>query len=875
MARVATWPATLTSHRIPPRWSIPLFLALLVAIGLVTAYTMGYIGQRATAPSFQTSAVTRGDIRSTISATGPITNPASLPLTFKSSGKLVDLRVQTGDRVTAGQVLALLDSSDLEANLAQAQAQLMQAQANYDKLAAGPTAEDIAVAQAQVAASEQGLASAQRGLATTQATAAQQAQVSAASVESAQVSLANAQKVDENTRAQVEASATSLNVSLENGRKALENAKAQAASAILASEATLAADQKSLEEAEKNLAIVRTQIDRDTQGDRIAVQNAEVVVRNAQTALSNAERKAKADLDVAQRQVERSKSDLRTQETQRDQDCKSTSSSSGSTTSSNNNCNVAKRQVDSSRASLKTTEQQVEVTRVSGQQSIATAQASLNTANSSLNTAQAALSSNQAKYAGSLQTAQAQVETAKSRVNSSQASLEDAKTRQQASIVTAQNSLDAAQATFDESTSKNQATLVTSRNSIDSAQASLQSAIASQGQSRASSADSVEGARSQVEQAAASLNTARASSDAATAMPTDFELQASQAQVENARAAASIAENNFKQATLITPVDGIVASVSASVGQYISGGAVNSGNSATSSTTAGTAVAGFITLTNVSEPQVSAQVSEADVGRVRPGQTVNFTVSAFPGRTFTGKVARIDPFGTTTSNVVNYNVVSVVDKPDVELLPSMTATVTIITEQVTNVLLVPNTAVSYGLSQASRLPQVDESGAAASDSAPGTQSSTSRGSGARAGGAEIGAGQGANRGAGARAGSEAGAAAGTEGSTDAASGRQFGGNRTGGTRADTANRDASTVEAQSGTPGFLVVLQNGEPVARRVRLGSRDDRNTQVISGLQVGDQIVIGQTTQAQQSATPKPTTGGSGLLPGGPGGGGAVQKR
>ena len=489
--------------------------------------------------------------------------------------------------------------------------------------------------------------------------------MSAASVEAAQVSLANAQKADENTQAQVEASAISLKVSLENAKKALENARAQAASATAASEATLAADQKALEEAEKNLAIVRTQIDRDTQGDRIAVQNAETVVRNAQIALTNAERKAKADLDVAQRQVDRSKSDLRTQETQRDQDCKSSSSSTTSSSSSssnnNNNCSVAKRQVDSSRASLKTTEQQVDVTRIYRPAVNRLSAGELEHCQQLPQYRPGSAGQQPGQVRRSLQSAQAQVETAKSRVNSSQASLEDAKTRQQASIVTAQNSLDAAQATVDESTSKNQATVVTSRNSVDSAQASLQSAIANQGQSRASSADSVDGARSQVEQAAAGLNTARANYDASTAMPTDFELQASQAQVENARAAASITENNLRQAALVTPVDAIVASVSASVGQYISGGSVSSGTSATSSTTAGTAVAGFITLTNISEPQVSAQVSEADVGRVRPGQSVNFTVSAFPGRTFTGKVARIDPIGTTTSNVVNYNVVSVVD----------------------------------------------------------------------------------------------------------------------------------------------------------------------------------------------------------------------
>jgi HlyD family secretion protein len=252
---------------------------------------------------------------------------------------------------------------------------------------------------------------------------------------------------------------------------------------------------------------------------------------------------------------------------------------------------------------------------------------------------------------------------------------------------------------------------------------------------------------------------------------------------------------------------------------------------------------------------------------VQPGQPVTFSVSAFPGRTFNAKVARVDPIGQTVSNVVNYNVVSVVDKPDVELLPSMTATVTIITEQVNNVLLIPNTAVSYGSSQASRLPQVDETG----DATPGGEAATGRGPGARAGAGSDGSGPGAggNRG-GARAGGEArgdAAPSTDEGSSEAgAAGRQAGGNRAGGA--------ARANDGQTGTAGFVVVLQNGEPVARRVRLGSRDDRNTQVIAGLQLGDQIVTGATqAQNQQQAAPKPA-GGSSILPTG-GGGGGIPKR
>ncbi len=81
---------------------------------------------------------------------------------------------------------------------------------------------------------------------------------------------------------------------------------------------------------------------------------------------------------------------------------------------------------------------------------------------------------------------------------------------------------------------------------------------------------------------------------------------------------------------------------------------------------------------------------------MQPGQKVNFSVTAYPGKTFTGTVAAIVPAGTTTSNVVTYTVLTSVDPTDVQLLPSMTATVTIITQQVDNTVLVPSGAISNG-----------------------------------------------------------------------------------------------------------------------------------------------------------------------------------
>jgi multidrug efflux pump subunit AcrA (membrane-fusion protein) len=289
------------------------------------------------------------------------------------------------------------------------------------------------------------------------------------------------------------------------------------------------------------------------------------------------------------------------------------------------------------------------------------------------------------------------------------ASVENTRTQQQAAIQKAQSELDAAQSGLDESIAKNQGTLNASYNSREQAVAARQSALASLNNARATASSSVNTASSQVDQANSSLETARAQYASASAAPLQADLDAAQAQVDNARAALTIAVNNLEAATLTAPTGGLVASINASPGQYVSGGSSGGGGSGGSSsnaastassggTTSAATTGGFIALTDVSSPQVTAQVSEADIGKVRPGQKATFTVSAFPGRTFTGAVARIEPIGTTSSNVVNYNVVATVDPTDVTLLPAMTATVRIITDEHDNVVTVPNSAIAFAAS---------------------------------------------------------------------------------------------------------------------------------------------------------------------------------
>ena len=90
-----------------------------------------------TATTYQTSPARTGDVQVTVTATGPVAAVDNVPLTFKTSGKLDQLKVNVGDQVKAGQVLAVLDPTDLKTALSQAQANLDQAQANHDQSPAG------------------------------------------------------------------------------------------------------------------------------------------------------------------------------------------------------------------------------------------------------------------------------------------------------------------------------------------------------------------------------------------------------------------------------------------------------------------------------------------------------------------------------------------------------------------------------------------------------------------------------------------------------------------------------------------------------------------------------------------------------------------
>jgi HlyD family secretion protein len=159
------------------------------------------------------------------------------------------------------------------------------------------------------------------------------------------------------------------------------------------------------------------------------------------------------------------------------------------------------------------------------------------------------------------------------------------------------------------------------------------------------------------------------------------DLHQAEAQVKIKEAALERAQLDLAHCTIYAPVDGIVISRNVDVGQTVAA----SMNAPTL----------FVIANDLSKMQIDANVSEADIGTVEDGQTVSFTVDAFPGRPFVGKVVQIRNSPIIVQNVVTYDTVIGVDNQDQKLKPGMTATVSITTAKRTGALKIPNAALRF------------------------------------------------------------------------------------------------------------------------------------------------------------------------------------
>ena len=268
-------------------------------------------------------------------------------------------------------------------------------------------------------------------------------------------------------------------------------------------------------------------------------------------------------------------------------------------------------------------------------------------------------------------------------------------------------------------------------------------------------------------------------------------LHQGEANVKIKQGALDKAKADLEHCTITSPIDGVVISRNVDVGQTVAASLQ--------------APVIFQIANDLTKMQIDSNVAEADVGVLEVGQDVDFTVDAFPMRTFHGKVVQVRNAPITVQNVVTYDTVIGVSNPDLKLKPGMTANVSIIIAHKDNVLQIKNAALRYRPAEA-----VTAEGSSVSSHSQG---------GLRSGGS--------------------------------ASPKTMGKTAGGGERR-TSERT-------------VYVLSGGKPQPVQIKTGISDGVVTEVIEGLKESDRVVTAELTSKSPAASPpaNPFSGGGRRFP------------
>jgi HlyD family secretion protein len=174
---------------------------------------------------------------------------------------------------------------------------------------------------------------------------------------------------------------------------------------------------------------------------------------------------------------------------------------------------------------------------------------------------------------------------------------------------------------------------------------------------------------------------------------TKKEYEVSKTAYEKAQADRVKAAKNLNYAEIYSPIDGVVISRDVEVGQTV---------------VSNMTVANLFTIADLNNMQVVANVDEADIGQVKVGQRVSFSVDAYPDDKFEGTVTQVRLRPTTESNVVTYEVIVAAPNPELKLIPGLTANLTIYVTEETNALLIPYKALRFTPHEYDNCPNLPE-----------------------------------------------------------------------------------------------------------------------------------------------------------------------
>lgn len=386
--------------------NIIIIIILILIIGGYAAYSFTKKPQ----VKYTTAKVERGEVLQTVSATGAVEAATKLDLRFINSGKIEKINVGVGDHIDQGMVLAKLDTTQLESQLNRANASLKAAQANYNKLVAGATSDDVKVSETAVNNAQIALDNAKQSFIDAQLGANKDIAGAEASVASAEVTLSNAKLSLSNT---ITSNENNLNQDYEDGWNTVNSALLTASDSLNTNKTVL-----EYEDAQDTLSVLNTQYLNNSNNSKTVATVSYNDVKNyaddIRLTLTNEE------IDQA---LAKAKSML---ENIRD--------------ALYDTSNVLQATITSSELS------QLELDALKS--SISTARSSVNTAVSSVTSAEQNIATQKVTNQTNLDSAQSAVNSAKSALNLSKQSLASAKASADTKINSAQNAIKSAEGAF-------------------------------------------------------------------------------------------------------------------------------------------------------------------------------------------------------------------------------------------------------------------------------------------------------------------------------------------------------------------------------------------------------------------------------------------
>ena len=682
----------------------------ILGIGATAVLIGGYVGygrvfaQKTVQPVAQPAPVTKGNLSLTVPAAGTVKPPRAADLSFRSSGVVEEVYVQTGAAVKGGQPLAKLETRPLELQVTQSEISLKTAELNLETLTTGARPEDIANAQASVELARQkqvrmeaqgepaDIATAEASLQSAKARLEQlinpsPTDIAAAenTVKTAGASLLSAQARLEQLLHPSAADIASAESGLTSARTKLDQLKNPAPEDIASARAAVDSAKASLQSAEIALDDLRNPPADQVNSARVAVMNAENSLAAAnnsltqlQIGLTDENRRilveAYRQLYIARDTLAADKARQASPETIADDEAAVLRALRVVETAEANtnypNAGVTAQQLRTAETAVETARITLESNRLKLDKLLNPSASDINAAGAKVASAQATLASAQAKLNTLLHPTSADLAAAESAVTSAQAKLDLLRNPSPGDLAAAQASVASAQANLQNA--QNNLNKLLNPSEADQA-AARASALQSESQLN----------KTRIPYTEADLNAQRAAVDQALAQlsktstpSTALDIAKSQLSVDRARLDVEQARFNLEQAVLKAPFDGIVSNVAVTAG-------------ASQGVGASTVVMSVIDPTVM---EVLATVDETDVAKLELGMNASVTVEAVGERPYQGKVVAIAPTAKVQSGVVSYQVTLSVARPQ-GLKAGMTAMANVVYQERRDVLLVSSRAI--------------------------------------------------------------------------------------------------------------------------------------------------------------------------------------